>query len=81
MQFARNSRLGVQQKMMKKEEEGGRARGFRERNVHRGKKKKKETDEITCTTRRLFISSEIGMYIQNMVMEYARTHDTFASVE
>lgn len=43
--------------------------------------KEEETDEITCTTRRLFISSEIGMYIQNMVMEYARTHDTFARVE
>lgn len=79
MQFARNSRLGVQQKMMKG---GGWKSAALEREMCIGKKKKKkETDEITCTTRRLFISSEIGMYIQNMVMEYARTHDTFASVE
>lgn len=56
-------------------------RGFIEREMCIGKIKEEETDEITCTTRRLFISSEIGMYIQNMVMEYARTHDTFARVE
>lgn len=35
--------------------------------------KGKEIDEITHTTRRLFISSEIGMYIQNTVTEYACT--------
>lgn len=40
---------------------------------HKYASKGKEMDEITHTTRRLFISSEIGMYIQNMVMEYACT--------
>lgn len=40
---------------------------------HKYASKGKEIDEITHTTRRLFISSEIGMYIQNMVTEYACT--------
>lgn len=52
-----------------KDEKKKRERGTRETYASKGK----EMNEITHTTRRLFISSEIGMCIQNMVMEYACT--------